>query len=787
MSDYAWPDRQHRSLIGKRASRVDGAVKVSGRAKYTYDQNPPGLLYARMLGSPYAHAKIIAIDVGAAEKMPGVKAVKIIQQPGAEVHWAGDEIVAVAAVDERTAEDAIRAIKIEFQKLPHFVDDIAEPRDVVEDIGPLTRQDLGNLLNNQVPEPQIIQTVQTKGIAFEVTPEFAERLRKNEVGEELIKALQSAKVHEAPTGPRPRYRKVTDSTVGDPTAAFALSEVTSEGFYGAAVITHCCLEAHGAVASWPDPEHLEFQVSTQNVSGIADQLAGPLKIPASNIHVHQDHVGGGFGSKFGPDRWGRVCAELSALAGGKPVKLFLDRSREMEVAGARPSSFARVKLGAKRDGTLTAWQSTSWGTGGPGGGGSPPLPYVFRVPTQRREHVAVSTNIGPARAWRAPSHPQAAVLTMCALEDLAAKLEMNPLQFFLKNIGLTRSPEVYTEELHKADELMGWSKRWHPRGDKTGGPIKRGLGLSIHTWGGRGHESNCDLTVHPDGGVAINMGTQDLGTGTRTAILMVAGDTLGLPISAIKLNIGDTKYPSSGGSGGSTTIGGVSSSTRHAAVDALNQLLEVVAPSLNAKPSDLEAVNGAVRVKGVPSRSLTWKQACAKLGAKGVTARGKNPDPTKPPDLTNENVGGVQMADVSVDVETGIVRVEKMVAVQDCGLVINVKTAESQCYGALIMGISYALYEEKVMDPVTGRMLNPNMQFYRLAGYADVPELVVHMMTGKGYDERGVIGLGEPPVVSPGAAISNAVANAIGVRVPMIPLTPDRVLAALEEQRKGGA
>jgi xanthine dehydrogenase YagR molybdenum-binding subunit len=142
------------------------------------------------------------------------------------------------------------------------------------------------------------------------------------------------------------------------------------------------------------------------------------------------------------------------------------------------------------------------------------------------------------------------------------------------------------------------------------------------------------------------------------------------------------------------------------------------------------------------------------------------------------------MADVSVDIETGIVRVNKMVCVQDCGLIINLKTAESQCYGAMIMGISYALFEEKIMDPTSGRMLNPNLQFYRLAGYGDIPELVVHMMTGPGYDERGVIGLGEPPVISPGAAISNAVANAIGVRVPFLPLTPDRVLAALE--KKGG-
>jgi xanthine dehydrogenase YagR molybdenum-binding subunit len=147
-------------------------------------------------------------------------------------------------------------------------------------------------------------------------------------------------------------------------------------------------------------------------------------------------------------------------------------------------------------------------------------------------------------------------------------------------------------------------------------------------------------------------------------------------------------------------------------------------------------------------------------------------------------VGGAMMADVSVDIETGIIKVNKMVCVQDCGLIINLKAAESQCYGAMIQGICYSLYEEKIMDRLTGRMLNPNMEFYKLAGMGDIGELVVHMMTGKGYDERGVIGLGEPPVISPGAALSNAVANAIGVRVPYLPMTPDRVLQALE--KKGG-
>ena len=220
-------------------------------------------------------------------------------------------------------------------------------------------------------------------------------------------------------------------------------------------------------------------------------------------------------------------------------------------------------------------------------------------------------------------------------------------------------------------------------------------------------------------------------------------------------------------------------------MDARDAVFAKVAPALNVQSDQLECVNGKVMVKGDSSRFLSWKEACSKLAVMPVTMRGKNPDKNKPPDLTNSGVGGVQMAEVEVDTDTGIVKVKKMVAVQDCGLVIDLKTAESQCHGALIMGISYSLFEEKVMDPVTGRMLNADMEFYRLAGLNDIPELVVHMMTGKGYDERGVIGLGEPPVISPGAAISNAVANAIGVRVPFLPLTPDRVLTALEQ--KAGA
>ena len=785
MSQYSWPDPATRPLLGKKIDRVDGPSKVSGKAKYTYDYNPQGLLAGKILRCPYAHAKIKSIDTSAAEKMPGVKSVVIIQKPGTEIFWAGDEIVGVAAVDEGTVEDALRAIKVEYEVLPHFVSDAEPPKNISTDSGPLSNDDFQDMEENQVPDEEVIAAIQKRGISFKPDEKDYESMKGMGVEPAVIAALRKAKFVPAEAKPKSPYKKTGLQTTGTPDKAFASAAAVVEGVYGVPCIVHVCLETHGSAMEWPAEKEVVVHVSTQNVSGIAAQLAEPLGVPAGNINVLQQNVGGGFGSKFSVDRWDVNTANLSRKSAGKPVKNMLDRRAEFEVAGMRPSAYARVKIAAAKDGKIVAWDSRSWGTGGVGGGGTPPLPYIFEIPHQRKQNTAISTNQGSARAWRAPNHPQAAVITMGAIEDLAAKMNLDPLEFISRNLDIAGPrAQTYREEFAIADDLMGWKKNWHQRGDKTPGPIKRGLGLSMHTWGGRGHNSNCDLTIHPDGSVEIKMGTQDLGTGARTIVTIVAADTLGIPMESVNLLYGNNRYPQSGGSGGSTTSGGVTASTRRAAVDARDQLFAKVAPALKAQPDELEAADGTVRVKADPTRSLPWKQACAKIGAVPLTVHGSNPDKAKPPDLTNSGVGGVQMADVSVDVETGIVRINKMVAVQDCGLIVDMKTAMSQVYGGLIMGISYALYEEKVLDPVSGRVLNPNLEFYRLAGLSDIGELKVHMMTGKGYDERGVIGLAEPAVVSPGAAISNAVANAIGVRVPFLPLTPDRVLEALEQ---GGA
>jgi xanthine dehydrogenase YagR molybdenum-binding subunit len=787
MSDYAWPVAGQRTLIGKPIPRTDSPAKVCGQAKYTYDVHRPGMLYGKLVRCPYAHAKIISIDVSAAEKMPGVEAIHIVQESGSTIFWAGDDVVAIAAVDEPTAEDAARLVKVEYQMLPHLVSDAEPPASAIGPaVGPMGQDDIWDL-TDVISDEQVAAEVQKRGVRFRPTQAVLAQLKKFMMPDVIVEA-----VGKAPYSPLADenlgsfYQKGYSQSQGDPAKAFSEAEVISEGLYGCSVITHCCLESHGSVMEWPDKDHLLSHMSTQGVSAIGAQLADPLNISAANIRVVQDHIGGGFGSKFAVDRWHVAAAQLSRKAGGRPVRIMLEREAELEVAGARPSAYARVRIAAKKDGTLTGWESRSWSTGGPGGGGLPPVPLVFEIPNQLREHTAIRNNIGPGRAWRAPGFSQAAVITMCALNDLAGKLGMNPVDLWLKNLDMMGSrKEIYREELLIAAELMEWKKKWQPRGQNKSGSLARGLGLSMHLWGGRGHACDCDLTVHPDGSVDIKMGSQDLGTGTRTVISVVAAETFALPVNAINLQIGDSQFPASGVSGGSSSVGGVSASTRRAAIDARDVLFSKVAPALNVSPDQLECVEGTVRVKKDLSKSLSWKEACSKLGAIPITIRGRNPDSGKLPDLSGSGVGGVQMAEVEVDTDTGIVRVKKMVAVQDCGLVINPKTAESQCLGALIMGISYALFEEKIMDSTTGRMVNPNMQFYRLAGFADIPELVVHLMTGKGYDERGVIGLGEPPVISPGAAISTAVANAIGVTVPFLPLTPDRVLDALA--RKAGA
>lgn len=701
----AWKPRNENTLIGTSVDRVDGVEKASGRAVYTADVNPPGTLYCKLLTCRHGHARIKKLDVEPAKKIKGVAAVHVFKDIGSELRWDGELIAAVAAERPEYAEDGIRAIVIEYEQLPHFV---------------------------------------------------------NEEDREGAEALALTKA-------------VGNNNKGNVEAAKQNAKVTHTGRYGIRTISHMCMEPHGSHCKW-NGDRLDVHLSTQNVSGSGGQFANALGVDAANVELTCEYMGGGFGSKFAADEWDIACAKI-AKETGRPVRLMLDRATELKIAGTRPSAFAEVTVTADENGRVLSWESHHWGTNGMQGGTVSPgvVPYVFDFEHRAGRATGLATHTGPVRAWRAPNHPQGCVITDCALDDIARKLGKDSYDVFLANLGYTPRAATYVAEMQIGARLIDWKAKWHPHGQGGGGAIKRGLGMALHTWGGRAHAGTCTVKVHSDGTVESFSGSQDIGTGTKTVIAVVLAETLGISVSSVRVHVGSNKYPRSGPSGGSTTVGGVSGPNRRAGLEALWKILDLVAARYGVPAESLSARDG--RIFSGDRVVCTWRQACGLIGPMPLEVQGQGPQNDG---LTSDGVGGVQMVEVSVDTKTGKVKIEKYVAVQDAGLIIDEKTARSQVYGAMIMSIAYALSEERIMDDATGRYINADLENYKLPRIGDIGELVCELYQPDSEYERGVIGLGEPPVISGGAAISNAVCNALGVRVPVLPLTPKRVLDAIE-------
>jgi xanthine dehydrogenase YagR molybdenum-binding subunit len=711
-----WPENPR--LINTRIPRLDGMAKASGKAKYPSDVRPEGTLFGVMLYSPYAHAKVKSIDITTAEKMPGVKAVIAIASAGTTLRYNGDDIAAVAAETEEQARDAVRAIKVDYEVLPH-------------------------------------------------------------VATEALSMAEGAPA----IFPGGNVRKGRSQGKGKAEEAMAAAEVTSEGTYSVPMITHVCLESHGLTVKWESDSKMEAWASTQNVGGIAGDLGSSFEpaIPAAGVTVHTDFMGGGFGSKFNADIWGKTAAQLSKKSGGRPVKMFLDRVQEHLAAGNRPSAWGHLKLGANRDGKVVALIAEARGTGGVGGGADVLLPYVYSVPNTAVTQSTVLTNFGSQRAMRAPRHPQSCLLTEAAMDDLADKLGMDPVDFRLKNLapGDFHTP-IYEAEVQMGAELIGWREKRKPRGQTGTGAIRHGLGVALHQWGGGGtRDKKVSCTINPDGSVELRSATQDLGTGARTILAIIAAEVLGLKPTDIFSNIGQSGFPPGQPSGGSTTTPSMAPPCLDAANKARDAFFQKIAPAVQAAPADLALKDGQLWVSGEPV--MPWKDACRKLGPATISETGSYQD-----GLSSVGVCGCQFAEVVVDIETGMVKVKKIVAIQDSGLIIDKLTWESQVYGGVIGGLNYGLFEERLVDPTTGTMLNPDMEWYKLAGAADIPEIIVRAYEPPEQKARGVIGVGEPPTISTAAAIGNAVTNAIGVRVSEWPMSPRNVLNALAMASREG-
>jgi len=683
-----WPEK--RNFIGSHGTRVDGPAKVTGAAKYASDVQPEGWLYGMILRSKWPKARITSINLEKALKVPGIKVAIAAREGERTVRYYGEELAAVAGTTKQACLDALRLIDVEAKPLP-FV-----------------------------------------------------------VREEDAKEDGSARVwDDSPNFSQPRLREQ-----GDVEKAFSECATVVEGSYSTPVQIHHSLETHVNTVSVKD-DGVTVWASTQGIFGVRDGCARNLKVPASQVRVICEYMGGGFGSKFDFGVEGGLASRLSREAKA-PIKLMLPRFDEALAVGNRPSSFQKFKLGATADGKLHAMEFENYGTAGIGSGGSTegggggaeiPAPYIYRPANFRVKQSGVAVDAGSARAFRAPGHPPACFGMECIMDELAVKLNMDPVELRIKNDPF----EVRRKEYQVGVERFGWKEKYKKTGSSPG-PIKTGVGCAGATWGGGGNRNtHAEAQINPDGSVEIRCGSQDLGTGTKTVIALVAADVFGLRPEQIQVRIGDTNFPSAGGSGGSTTCPSVAPATYDAATKALAEL---------QKQTGIDDARGD-----------NWKAACKKLGVNPLTVSGQWQE-----GLSSSGAGGVQFAEVEVDTETGFVKVKKITCIQDGGLIVSKLTCESQVNGGIIMGIGYALYEERVMDRLSGVVLNPNFETYKLPGLADMPEIDVVLLD---MPERGVIGIGEPVTIPTAAAIANAVANALGVRVNSLPITPQKVLTAL--------
>ena len=737
--------------IGKPTTRIDGRLKVTGAARYTADINLPGLLYGVMITSPHPHARIKSIDTSAAGNYPGVKAIHVVEtvQGVAEVQgdkaqskyplvrYAGQPIAGLAATSRRAADEAARLIKVDYEQIPFVVD--------VEDA--------------MKPDAPIIfkgQAVQ-KGTAGG--------------GGGPAGLKQEGNVR----GPARGGTKGADID-----KAFAESDVVVETEYRTQVQTHSALETHGVVADWK-PDLLTVWASTQGTNSVRDELAAVFELPKSKVRVITEYMGGGFGAKFGAGNEGVIATHLSKKAGA-PVKLMCTRKQEHLCVGNRPNSIQKLRIGAKKDGTLTAIHLISHGTAGVGTGAgcAGPAQKLYNAPAILTEEYDVFTNAGPAASFRAPGHPQGAFGFEQAIDELSHKLNMDPLALRDKiDVDGDRS-EAHREERRIGAERIGWSNRRPPGADP--GPIKRGMGMAQSIWYRFSSGANAEVRITRDGSVELLSSVQDIGTGIRTALAQVVAEELGLKPADIAIKIGDTNYPTGPASGGSVTTCSITPPTRDAAFHAKQKLFEEIAPALGADAGSLVMSDGKVFPKDNPARSISFRAACGKMHGEDVSARAKLAAPWKDPDgkPIRSATGGVQFAKVAVDTETGVIKVEHVVAVHDCGRPINPLALESQINGGVLQGISFALFEDRILDQRTGRMVNPNLEQYKIAGALEVPRVESLLIEQyRGLSSTDAAGIGEPATVATAAAIGNAVYNAIGVRIRQLPMTPRQVLAAL--------
>jgi CO/xanthine dehydrogenase Mo-binding subunit len=751
------------AVIGRSINRRDALEKVTGQAVYSSDMTLPGMLHAKILRCPHAHARIRRIDTSRAAALPGVHAVLslentrgwhtywyMIAQPAfpEEIAYAGQEVALVAAETVDIALHALGLIEVEYEVLPAAL----TPREAMKPDAP------------RVPVLDV------------------ERPREGNVQQ-------------------PIYLRAR----GDVDRGLAEADVVSESHFTLPTQYHVDIQTRCCIADW-DGLRLTVYEASQGVWNVKRELAKSLGLEEDRVRVVVQNMGGGFGSKAGAQRVVHYAARLAMLA-GRPVRLELTRPEEFLSHPRRYAGEVTMRLGARRDGTLTAIDAEivlDIGSGSLYAGKYTmtlhQISELYRCPSVRVRIVAVYTNTSPTGPQRGVLDPIATFSTEAAIDDLAARLGMDPLALRMKNYaedfqGLddTTPALPYTSKhldacLATVADAIGWADRDRLAADARGS-VRRGVGIAaycIERGGYAPFSAKADVVARPDGSVEVQAGVVEIGAGQITILPMIAAEELGLPAERIRIHHGDTDgthyAPSSHASRITSEVG---PAVLQAAAMVRGRLFELVAPQLEVSPLDLVAADERIHVRGVPARGLSFTAACALMSEPEIRATGSR---APNPDDVIFRLFGAHGAEVLVDVETGELRVVRIVCSHDIGRPINPKLVESQQYGGAVMGLGYGLYEEAELDGKTGVLLTPDVHQYRVPTALETPAIEARNVESEDafypYSAKPV---GEAPLVGVMPAVRNALRHALGFGIDALPLTPARILEAIAARRSADA
>jgi len=716
------------NVVGHDAPRIDAAERVSGKAKYTADVTLPGMLYARVLRSPHPHARIRRIDASKARAMPGVKAIVTHENcatvwgagsisGGAQyndeikkitkhrryafnnpVRFVGDPVAAVAAVNRHVAEEALRAINVDYEPLPFVLD----------------------------PEEAL------KPDAVKIWPEGnLSPTARNEI---------------QPIGQKR----------GSVDEGFKASDRVFEERFSTSFVHNAQMEPRSAVAHW-EGDKLTIYTPTGGIANCRTDMARDLGIAPENVRVVCQYMGGNFGNKNQNQDADLIAAALAKDAGA-PVKLELSRKEDYVGMHGRWPTVQYYKVGVKSDGTLQAIQLRGFSGMGPyrKNSGNIAGVEIYQCPNIETSISPVYTNRTVSGNFRGPEYPQGFFGIQSMMDDVAAKMKMDPVEFILRNMTRKAGDQTpYTnysldECIRRGAEAFEWRKRWKSTPGSDAGPIKRGAGVAFMAFRSGLGRSSAVVRVDGSGKYWVHVGVTDVGAGAKTTMGLIAAEALGVKLSDLEVVWGDTdRCPYSVGESGSrTTI-----MTGYAVVEAARDLKKQIAE------------------KGMP------KGGDVLIGT-------ATPNPTLQGKV--RSTFGAHFVEVEVDVDLGRARVVKYLAVHDCGRVINPLTARSQIRGGAVMGIGMALHEDLLYDRRSGTPLTPGYYGARVATHRDAPEIdVIFIESDDGLGPFGAKSMGESSKVPSPAAVANAVANAIGHRMKDLPITREKLVAALAAEKGG--